>query len=120
MATVGQYLKETREGKGLSFKDVEAGTSIRALYIEAIETGAYETVPGEVYLKGFIRNYANFLGLDGAALVRRYKEEQGLLSAAPTAAEAPPAQAVQEPAAAPAARTSAPRAGGKTDRKSVV
>ena len=61
---IGDLLRAERERQNLSFKDVERGTSIRSLYIEAIEKGEYKTLPGEVYTKGFIRNYANFLKLD--------------------------------------------------------
>ena len=76
MATVGQQLSVAREQRGYSITDVEKGTSIRALYIQAIEAGDYEVVPGEVYLKGFIRNYATFVGLDGSVMVELYKQEQ--------------------------------------------
>lgn len=75
MATVGQQLSAAREQRGYSITDVEKGTSIRALYIQAIEAGDYEVVPGEVYLKGFIRNYATFVGLDGSVMVELYKQE---------------------------------------------
>lgn len=76
MQTVGEILKAEREKKNLSVKDIENGTSIRALYINAIEEGNYKIVPGEVYLKGFIRNYANYLGLDGAEIVELYRQSQ--------------------------------------------
>ncbi|GBG54805.1 XRE family transcriptional regulator [Sporomusaceae bacterium FL31] len=76
MQTVGELLRSEREKKGLSIKDVEAATSIRALYINAIEESDYKIVPGEVYLKGFIRNYANFLGLSGPNMVDLYRQQQ--------------------------------------------
>lgn len=76
MATVGEILRTEREKQGLTVKDVENATSIRALYISAIEDGKYSTVPGEVYLKGFIRNYANFLGLNGQEMVEIYRQSQ--------------------------------------------
>ena len=65
----------------MTVKDIEAATHIRALYISAIEDGHYHVLPGEVYLKGFIRNYANLLGLDSVALLTLYKE--GLQPPAP-------------------------------------
>ncbi|QJW47439.1 helix-turn-helix domain-containing protein [bacterium BFN5] len=84
MQTVGELLRIEREKKGLSIKDVEAATSIRALYINAIEESNYKIVPGEVYLKGFIRNYANFLGLSGPNMVDLYRQQQQpAVSAAP-------------------------------------
>ncbi len=69
---IGETLRKERESQNLSVQDVEKGTSIRALYIEAIEQGEYDKLPGEVYAKGFIKNYANFLNLDGDALVRQF------------------------------------------------
>jgi len=76
MQTVGELLRSEREKKGLSVKDIEAAISIRVLYIDAIEEGNYDIVPGEVYLKGFIRNYANYLGLDGQKVIETYRQAQ--------------------------------------------
>lgn len=73
---IGDLLRAERERQNLSIKDVERGTSIRSLYIEAIEKGEYKTLPGEVYTKGFIRNYANFLKLDADAAVKQFNEER--------------------------------------------
>ncbi len=61
--------------RNLTIKDIEKGTSIRSLYIEAIEKGEYGTLPGMVYAKGFVRNYANFLKLDADTLARQFQEE---------------------------------------------
>ena len=72
---IGEVLRKARERKGLTVKDIEHGTSIRSLYIEAIENGDYDKLPGEVYTKGFIKNYGNFLELDGEALVRQFVGE---------------------------------------------
>lgn len=72
---LGDMLRAERERQGLSVKDIEKGTSIRALYIESIENGDFSQLPGEVYTKGFIRNYANFLKMDADAMVKRYMEE---------------------------------------------
>ena len=73
---VGEILKKEREKQHLSIDDIAAGTSIRALYIEAIEEGHYDRLPAAVYVKGFIRNYAKHLGLDSEAMVAAYHEEQ--------------------------------------------
>ena len=69
---IGDILRQERERQHLTIKDIEQGTSIRGLYLEAIEQGDYETLPGDVYTKGFIRNYANFLKIDADDCVRRY------------------------------------------------
>jgi cytoskeletal protein RodZ len=76
MQTVGEILRSEREKKGLSIKDIEVGTSIRTLYIKAIEENNYKVVPGEVYLKGFIRNYASYLGLDAQSVMEVYRQSQ--------------------------------------------
>jgi len=75
MSSVGEILKNTREAKGITIEQVAEATSIRVLYLEAIENEQFNLVPGEVYLKGFIRNYANYLGLNGPAMVEKYKEQ---------------------------------------------
>ncbi len=76
METLGELLRKERERKGLSLKDIENAVNIRVLYLNAIENGEYHIVPGEVYLKGFIRNYANYLGLNGAEIVDLYRKNQ--------------------------------------------
>lgn len=62
--TLGQLYKEKRCELGMSIKEVESATSIRAPYLEAIETGSEEELISAVYMKGFMRQYAIFLGLD--------------------------------------------------------
>lgn len=84
----GDVLRQERERQNLTIHDVEERTNIRTLYLEAIEAGNYKVVPGEVYLKGFIKSYATALGLDGAAMVRAYVEEMN-----------PPAPPAEETAA---------------------
>ena len=72
---IGDKLRTERERQNLTIQDIAKGTSIRALYIEAIEKGEYGQLPGTVYAKGFIRNYANFLKLEADAVVRQFMEE---------------------------------------------
>lgn len=76
MPTVGEILRSEREKKGLSIKDIEKATSIRVLYLEAIEQDNYSVIPGEVYLKGFIRNYANYLNLDAQSVMELYRQSK--------------------------------------------
>ena len=89
--TVGTILKEAREAKGYSLADVERETSIRSRYLKAVENDEYDKTPGEVFVKGIIRNYGNFLGLDGMELVTQYKA-----SAAGVAAEAARSKGIRE------------------------
>ncbi len=72
---IGNILREEREKQNLTIKDIERETSIRAFYIESIEKGNYDVLPGIVYTKGFIKNYATFLHLDAAALVSQFNAE---------------------------------------------
>lgn len=75
MSKVGEMLRDERERQNLTFDDIEQSTSIRTRYLQAIEAGEYSVLPGDVYTKGFIRNYANILGLDGAEFVNMYNRE---------------------------------------------
>ncbi len=89
MPTVGDILRAEREKQNMTVKDIEKATSIRAIYIQAIEDGKYDVLPGEVYLKGFIRNYASFLGLNPQAVLEVYRDSQS--PPPPAAPAAPPA-----------------------------
>lgn len=73
MEEIGRRLRAAREQKGLSLEVVEDETKIRRKYIEALEAGDEAELPGDAYLKGFLRTYGNYLGLDGPALVEEYK-----------------------------------------------
>jgi len=76
MPILGEILRSEREKKGLSIKDIEKATSIRSLYLNAIEEQNYNVIPGEVYLKGFIRNYASYLGLNPQEMIDLYRQEK--------------------------------------------
>ncbi|MBR4152948.1 MAG: DUF4115 domain-containing protein [Selenomonadaceae bacterium] len=91
---VGYTLRQERERQNLSIEDIEQGTSIRVLYIEAIENGEYDKLPGTIYTKGFIKNYAKFLGLDADEMVKKFMGDIAELSGAndPPVAEENPAQ----------------------------
>jgi hypothetical protein len=75
--TVGEVLKHHRTQKELSLKQVELSTRIRGKYLVAIEADDYEALPHEVYTKGFLQSYADFLGLDGKDIIERYLAERG-------------------------------------------
>lgn len=69
---LGRLFKTKREEKHLSLKEVENSTSIRANYLEAIEDGLMNQTLSSVYILGFIRQYANFLGLEVDRIIREY------------------------------------------------
>ncbi|QKE72987.1 helix-turn-helix domain-containing protein [Arthrobacter citreus] len=64
MTEIGKYLKEAREAKGLSIDDVQELTKIQKRYLEAIEEGNYEILPGQFYVRAFIKQYAETIGVD--------------------------------------------------------
>ncbi|UOF89416.1 DUF4115 domain-containing protein [Fodinisporobacter ferrooxydans] len=68
-------MRQIREERGIELGEVQQHTKIRTRYLEAIEEGKLELLPGTVYAKGFIRSYADYLGVDGQALM----EEFGML-----------------------------------------
>lgn len=73
MGGIGESLRSTREAKGISLEQAEEDTKIRKRYLQALEDGEYDVIPGRVYAKGFLRNYANYLGLDQEEVMLEYK-----------------------------------------------
>jgi cytoskeleton protein RodZ len=76
-ASVGETLRTTRLAKKLELDDVSHAIHIRPSQLKAIEENNIESLPGMTYAVGFVRSYANFLGLNGAEIVHRFKAEQG-------------------------------------------
>ncbi len=66
-----------RERKGVDLYRAERDTKIRARYLAALERGEYRELPGDVYTKGFLRNYALYLGLDPDEVVGQWRRERG-------------------------------------------
>ncbi|HKM39173.1 MAG TPA: RodZ domain-containing protein [bacterium] len=76
LSEIGTLLRKTREAKQLTLEIAQEQTKIRQHYLQALENGQKDVLPGEVYLKGFLKNYACFLGLTGDELVKRYSESE--------------------------------------------
>jgi cytoskeleton protein RodZ len=72
----GAILEQRRLEKGLSLRDVEQATKIRTRYLEGLEREDYGALPDAVYVQGFLKTYANFLGLDGEQLSREFKDRR--------------------------------------------
>lgn len=72
MFAIGDSLREARTRRGLSAADVQKGIRIRERYLTALEEEKWELLPGDAYTKGFLRTYAEFLGLDGNLYVDEY------------------------------------------------
>lgn len=69
---LGSKLKQAREARGVPLHEVEWATKIKAAYLEALEGEDFAAIPGAVYARGFIRTYANYLGLDAEPLIADY------------------------------------------------
>lgn len=74
---VGALLRQTRVALGQSIAEVARDVRIRQTFIEAIENGRFEQLPGGAYTLGFIRTYSEHLGLEANEMVRRFKLETG-------------------------------------------
>lgn len=75
LAGVGALLCASRQRVGEELRDVADMLRIRYPYLEAIEEGRYGDLPGQTYAVGFVRAYAEHLGLDSEEVVRRFKAE---------------------------------------------
>lgn len=75
--TIDGILREARARDGRTLGDIAADLRIRERYLAALESGDHEALPPPAFAAGFVRSYANLLGLDGCALARRFKEEAG-------------------------------------------
>ncbi len=72
MFEIGNSLREARVRQGLEYTEAELATKIRGKYIRALEDEQFAILPGETYTKGFLRTYAEYLGLDGQLYVDEY------------------------------------------------
>ena len=73
MDELGHILREARETKGLTITEAQEETRINSKYLAALENGEYDKLPTPVHVRGFLRNYARFLGLDPQPLLERYE-----------------------------------------------
>jgi cytoskeleton protein RodZ len=69
---IGNSLREARERQGLGYPEIELATKIRAKYIRALEEEDFTSIPGDAYIRGFLRTYAEYLGLDGDVYIDEY------------------------------------------------
>jgi cytoskeleton protein RodZ len=83
MFEIGNSLHEARVRQAVTLPAAEIGTKIRAKYLKALEEEQFDALPAQTYVKGFLRTYADFLGLDGQLYVDEYNsrfvlaEEEG-------------------------------------------
>jgi len=69
---IGNSLREARLRQGVDFVEAESATKIRSKYLRALEDERFELLPAQTYIKGFLRSYAEYLGLDGQLYVDEY------------------------------------------------
>ena len=72
MFEIGNSLREARVRRGVDFAQAELTTKIRGKYLRALEDEQFEMLPAQTYVKGFLRTYAEYLGLDGQLYVDEY------------------------------------------------
>lgn len=72
MFEIGSSLREARLRQGLDLRDAETATKIRSKYLLALEEERFDQLPAETYIRGFLRTYAEYLGLDGQLYVDEY------------------------------------------------
>ena len=76
MARFGETLRAQREKKGITLEQAASDTRIREKFLKALEDSDYQTLPGAVYTKGFLRNYAEYLELPSEELVVQFHQER--------------------------------------------
>jgi len=75
-AKVGPVLEKARKERGLTLEEAEHATKIRKRYLEGLEREDYGVLPDAVYAQGFLKTYANYLGLDGEGLARELRDRR--------------------------------------------
>ena len=99
MFEIGNSLREARLRQTLDFPEIEQATKIRGKYLRALEDEQFDVLPAQTYVKGFLRSYAEYLGLDGQLYVDEYNsrfvvgEEES--PARPRRSAPPPSRGVQ-------------------------
>lgn len=73
MTAIGEQLRVTREARGLSLDQVADDTNIAKRYLNAMEEENFSVFPGDPYIIGFLRNYAEYLGLDATGLLQAFR-----------------------------------------------
>jgi hypothetical protein len=76
--TLGERMKKLRSERRLALIDVSRSTKIQSKYLEYLEEGEYMKLPADVYVKGFLRSYAIFMGMNEGSLIKQYEREKGI------------------------------------------
>ncbi|HDH07729.1 MAG TPA: DUF4115 domain-containing protein [Candidatus Moranbacteria bacterium] len=76
--TLGEKLKKLRSENRISLSEISKQTKIQMKYLEYLENGEYNKLPADVYVKGFLRSYASYLGVNENNLIKLYEREKGI------------------------------------------
>jgi transcriptional regulator with XRE-family HTH domain len=76
--TLGEKLKQVREKANVSLNEIAKNTKIRKFYLEMLEEGRFDKLPPDVYVKGFLNSYAEYLGIEPADVMKLYEKERGI------------------------------------------
>ena len=76
--TLGEKLKKLRADKRIPLGEISRVTRIQMAYLESLEEGRYDKLPADVYVKGFLRSYADFMGVEEKTLIKLYEKERGI------------------------------------------
>jgi cytoskeletal protein RodZ len=74
MESIGQFLKSKREAKGTTLEEIAQATHINKRFLIAIELEEFEKLPGDIFVKGFIKTYAQYIDLDTNEIMETYRE----------------------------------------------
>ena len=77
MSSFGETLRRERELRQISLREISEATKINLRYLDALERDDFRHLPGGVFNKGFVRAYAQFIGIDPETMVTAYLEEDG-------------------------------------------
>jgi len=72
MTSVGRYLREQREAKGMSREEISRSTRVPVSSVERIENDQFDELPGEVFVRGFLKSYARAVGVPQEEVLARY------------------------------------------------
>jgi len=78
--TLGEKMKRLRKAKRVTLQQVSRHTKIQQRYLEDLEEGTYEDLPADVYVRGFLKSYAEYFGVNDVTLIRLYERERGIFN----------------------------------------
>ena len=79
--TLGDYLKKIREKLNMDIKTVSILAQIKPIYLENLEAGAFDKLPADVYIRGFLKNLSQLYHIEEQALIEQFEKEHGFAAA---------------------------------------